>query len=206
MTKSFSRAAWLLVGVAAAISGILASAMLFVPDAPVMKSATLLKAPRPITEFSLVDQDGLPAGTENFKGHWTVLFAGFTHCPNICPATLSVLAQTVGQLEAANMPRVVLLSVDPERDTPQRLKSYLAQFHPDFTGLTGDEQKIAALRSNLSLIAEKSPGVTPESYTVDHSAALVLINPRGQVAGYISPPFEPAVLADDLRKLIRRQG
>lgn len=206
MTKSFSRAAWLLVGVAAAISGILASAMLVTPKAPVMKSATLLKTPRPIAEFSLLDQDGQAAGTDSIKGQWTVLFAGFTHCPNICPATLSLLGATLKQVDPAPRPQVVLLSVDPERDTPQRLKSYLAQFDPHFKGLTGDEQKIATVRSSLGLIAEKTPGASPDSYTVDHSAALVLINPRGEVAGYITPPFDPAVVAHDLRKLMQSKA
>ncbi len=200
--KTIPKAAWLLIGLAALSAGGIAGAMFASKSAVTTKTITLLQSPRPVADFQMLDQDGQAADAGFLKGHWTLLFAGFTSCPNICPTTLSLLTRVNALLDAEQKARVVLLTVDPERDHPQQLKKYLAQFDPQFVGLTGDAAAITTLRTQLGLVAEKVLG--PDgAYTVDHSAALVLINPKGKIAGYLSPPFDAAAIAEDLRQLRR---
>lgn len=204
-TPSNSKA-WILVGFAALSAGAIAGATFFSAPSVQLHAATLLQIPRPIADFQLIDQSGQPANLNFLKSQWTVLFAGFTSCPNICPTTLALLKQVTAPLDAQTRPRVVLLTVDPERDTPERMKKYLAQFDPQFRGLTGDAQALSALRANLGLVAAKVNGPTADTYTVDHSAAVVLINPQGEIAGYLSPPFDAAALTGDLRQLSKISG
>ncbi len=204
--KNISRAVWILIGCAALAAGGIAGSMFASNPPPPLRATTVLQVARPLTGFQLLDQDGRSASLESFKGRWTLLFAGFTSCPNICPSTLTRLRQIADTLPPDLRPRVMLLSVDPERDTPARLKQYLAQFDPAFVGLTGDPVVLRSLRTQLGLIAEKSEGAAADGYTVDHSASLVLINPRGEVAGYLSPPFDVAAIADDLRQLAGARG
>ena len=201
--KPSPRTAWILFGLAAVTAGAMAGAMFFSHSPTPTQAATLLQAPRPVADFQLLDPQGRRVGTESLRGQWNVVFAGFTNCAYICPTTLSLLNQVVTAMGTDQAPQVVLLSVDPERDTPQRMKTYLAQFNPHFTGLTGDAAQLASLRSNLGLVAAKMSGPASNTYTVDHSAALVIINPQGEIAGYFSPPFNASALSDDLRQLTR---
>jgi protein SCO1 len=167
-----------------------------------LRTATLLASPRPIAEFELVDQHGTTVTHADLRGRWTILFAGFTHCPDACPATLAVLSQALAQVsEKDAVPRAVLLTVDPARDTAAQLASYLAYFPAPIVGLTGSETDIATFAGNLGLSFIKVPG-TGEQYTVDHSTALVLIDPHGRLYGYITPPLDHDDLVADIEALI----
>lgn len=196
---------WLIVAtaVAAAAAGFGAAA-LFTARAPLeLRSGTALSKPRPLANFSLRDQHGGSFTRDNLEGRWTLLFAGFTNCPDICPTTLAQLGQL--QVELANdRVQVLFLTVDPERDTPEHIAAYLAHFGPGLVGTTGTTAQVESFASQLGLAYVRIPGVG-ESYTVDHSAALVLIDPRARVAGYFTPPHANGALAADLAGLNGRK-
>jgi protein SCO1 len=165
-----------------------------------MRAATLLSEPRPMAAFELTDQHGRSVTRELFEGRWSVLFAGFTHCPDACPATLGQLTALTARLGEPSL-QTVLLSVDPERDTPAQLGRYLDAFPAPVVGLTGPLTDIEQLGASLGISFIKVPGAHGE-YTVDHSIALVLIDPAARVAGYVIPPFEFDDFATDLRALL----
>lgn len=159
----------------------------------------LFDPPRAFDPPRLVDQEAQPFDGSAFAGQWSVLFFGFTYCPDVCPATLSLLRQVEQQLQpgggATRPVRIYLTSVDPARDTPAVLKPYLAHFGADFTGLTGEFLDVHRFATQLNIPFRKNMAADG-SYSVDHSANLVLINPQGHFAGFVTPPF-------DREKLVR---
>lgn len=142
--------------------------------------------PRVISEFSMTDHLGHPASLSNLQGGWSLVFFGFTTCPDVCPTTLSVLNDAIRPLKDA--PAVVMVSVDPDRDTPERLARYVPAFNPNFIGYTGSFDETVKLAEQLNIAFGKVPGNVPGSYLVDHSASLVLIDPNGQYVGFIKAP------------------
>lgn len=153
--------------------------------------------PRQISEFVMIDHLGDPVGLSNLKGGWSLLFFGFTTCPDVCPTTLSVLNDAMRGLEEP--PAVVMVSVDPDRDTPERLAQYVPAFNPDFIGYTGTFEETVKLAEQLNIAFGKVPGDVPGSYLVDHSASLVLIDPGGRYAGFIKAPHN----ASNIQRIIR---
>ncbi len=127
------------------------------------------------------------------------MFTGFTHCPDICPTTLALFAALRGRLPGDEI-QFVFVSVDPERDTPERIADYLAHFDARLVGATGTRMEIERFTKSLGLAQVRNPGVGGD-YTVDHSAALVLIDPKARVAGYFQPPHDAEALAADLAPL-----
>lgn len=172
------------------------------PQPRQLQSGVLLGAPRPLAEFALTDQDGQPFTRERLQGRWSLVFAGFTHCPDVCPTTLGVM-KIVSQQLGQDGPAMVFLSVDPERDTVPVLKQYVGFFGGAVTGVTGARAAIDALCASLGIAYVKVPGASEAVYTVDHSAALVLVDPQGRVAGYFPPPHKADTLAADLAGLAR---
>ncbi len=166
-----------------------------------LQNGTLLKQARALPEFSLTDQDGQAFTRKSLEGQWNLVFAGFTYCPDVCPTTLALLKQVQGKV-APQQFRVVFLSVDPERDTPARMKDYVSHFSSDFVGVTAGEPQLSEVARSIGFAYAKVPGSTPESYQMDHSAALALVNPQAQIVGYFSPPFDGDKLAADLRRVI----
>ncbi|ACR11746.1 ggdef [Teredinibacter turnerae T7901] len=164
--------------------------------------AILFDHPRIIEDFRLQDEKGQAFTQAELTGHWTLLFLGFTHCPDICPTTLAKLAEVHKNLqpEIAAQTRVVLLSVDPARDTPVKLAEYVHYFNPEFIGLTGDFRQIMTLTQNLNGVFQKV--VQGDDYTVDHTANLILINPEGHYQGFIQPPFELARLTTVIESIV----
>lgn len=164
---------------------------------------------RPLPEFSLIDQDGTPFGRERFQGHWTYLFFGYTHCPDICPTTLSVLKQAMHGLDTQHeneTAQVVFVSVDPERDSPARLGEYTRYFDPRFIGATGDAEGLKQLAASLGIVFAKLPATdgNPADYLMDHGASILLIGPDASLRAVFSPPFVPDALASDLINLRHR--
>ncbi|MGI9234141.1 MAG: SCO family protein [Woeseiaceae bacterium] len=146
------------------------------------KAAFILPAPTPLPEFSLVDQSGGAVTRDTFRGHWNLVFFGFTHCPDICPMTLQILAtarKTLAEKGQEPLPRIVLVSVDPERDTPELMRQYLAYFGDGNLGITGSLDEVEKLTRALGIFFERQSG-TDENYSVDHSAAVLVVNPDGQ--------------------------
>lgn len=195
----------MLAAVAVAL-GIGAASWYYAPRTAELRSGTLLQQPRPLPEFSLVDQDGTAYTRARLEGGWTVLFAGFTHCPDVCPTTLALLKDVRRRAAADVDLRVLFLSVDPQRDTPATLKAYTSHFDPSFAGVTAPEPQLGQFARALGLAYAKVPGASDDTYQMDHSAALVLIDPQARIAGYFSPPFDAEVLARDLAAAIQRRA
>ena len=153
----------------------------------------LFETPRDPGEFTLVDHRGEPFTAARLEGGWTLLFFGFTHCPDICPTTMSFLADLHRQLESTEAAdtRVVMVTVDPARDTPEALADYVPYFHPDFVGVTGEFLDILSFAQTFNAPFRK---VTAEdgSYQVDHSANVILVNPRGDYHGFFRAPLDLA--------------
>lgn len=166
--------------------------------------AVMFELPRTIRPLQLLDQKGLPLSEDFLIGKWTVMFYGFTHCPDICPTTLRELNLVDKQLTAAGLQQqwqAVLVAVDVERDTPDVLAPYLAYFNPRFLGLTGAHENMLTLAADTNAAFGKV--YNPDgSYTVDHSSQLVLINPKGDYAGFIKGPVQAARVAPVLQSLI----
>ncbi|HUG03813.1 MAG TPA: SCO family protein [Steroidobacteraceae bacterium] len=191
------------VGLAVAIAAGIGAA-LWLRDKPLaLDAGTVLPEPHPVAAFELVDHEGRAFDRQALAGRWSLVFAGFTHCPDICPMTLATLGELGRRLGAAS-PRLVFVSVDPERDTPARISAYLRHFGPDLVGATGSPAAIGSFMRDLGLAQVKVPGVGGD-YTVDHSAALVLLDPQARVAGYFTPPHDIGLLAADLAGLDGRK-
>lgn len=169
---------------------------------PELRDATLLPELRPLASFSLVDDRGETYDNQRLLGHWTLLSFGYTHCPDICPTTLAMLAQVNQQLKERGIQvpfKTRFVSIDPERDTPQRLQEYVSYFDPDFMGVTGSPEALSALTRPLGILYRKV--ITEESamgYVMDHSASLILLDPQGRYFALFSSPHDAAALTEDI--------
>ena len=147
----------------------------------------LFDTPRDVGDFSLTDHRGLSFTRDDLTDRWTLIFFGFTHCPDICPTTMAELAELKSQLAdtEASDARVVMVSVDPARDTPDRLAQYVPYFHPDFIGVTGEFADILSVAQRLNApfrkVSEPDGG-----YQMEHSANVMLMNPRGDYHGFFA--------------------
>ena len=201
--------AWILVAALAAGLGLLAAWQLFgrggETKAPQLEAVTLLPQPRELPAFNLRQSDGTPLVAGELAGHWTLVFLGFTFCPDVCPTTLTELAQAQKQWEAmpeSPRPRVLFVSVDPERDTPGKTGEYAHAFHPDTLAATADVPALEKFATSLGFVFMKAPGANfehnPQDYSVDHSAHIAVLDPQGRLAGLIRPPLQPQAIAADL--------
>ncbi|MEZ5502804.1 MAG: SCO family protein [Halioglobus sp.] len=153
----------------------------------------LLDTPRDIGDIALIDQNGKPFNRDRLKGHWSLVFFGYTYCPDVCPTTMAFLNKFVASLDSAEAQdtQVVMVSVDPARDTVQQLASYVPYFNPGFIGVTGEFLDIHRFATALNTPFRKVPG-EGGNYLIDHSANVVLINPRGDYHGFFKPPLDLA--------------
>jgi protein SCO1/2 len=163
---------------------------------PALASGTWLPAPRMVTGFALEDTEGHRFTERELRGTPHLVFFGFTHCPDVCPATLALLAQ-VARAHAAPV-HVLFVSVDPARDTPERLAAYVHAFDPGFVGLRGDEATVQRVARQFGVVTSKVP-LPGGDYTMDHSAVLSLVDAQGEIVGIFTPPFDPQRLAQDLK-------
>jgi protein SCO1 len=153
----------------------------------------LLQTPRNFGELSLVDHLGEAFTRDRLEGSWTLVFFGFTYCPDVCPTTMAFLNKFMAQLEGTEVEdtQVVMVSVDPARDTVEQLSQYVPYFNPDFIGVTGEFLDIHRFATALNTPFRKVPG-QGDDYQVDHSANVVLINPRGDYHGFFKAPLDLA--------------
>jgi protein SCO1/2 len=154
-------------------------------------------------DFRLTDHNGKPRTLADFRGKVVALFFGYTHCPDVCPTTLSEMAGVVKRLgpDGARV-QVLFVTVDPKRDTPELLRNYVPSFNPAFLGLYGDEAALEKVKKDFKIYSAERPGKTPESYTVDHSAQTLVFDPQGRLR-LMLPYGSPAdKIASDLRILL----
>ncbi|UYB50927.1 SCO family protein [Xanthomonas sp. AM6] len=178
------------------------------PAWPETRAVRLYPQPRTLPDFHLRQSDGTPLVPGELKGHWTLVFLGFTACPDVCPTTLADLARAQKQwqpIPETLRPRVLFVSVDPQRDTPSRLGDYAHAFHKDTIAATADVPELERFATALGFVFQKVPGKhfqeNPNDYSMDHSAAIAVLDPQGRQTGLIRPPFDPAAIAADLQAL-----
>ena len=154
-------------------------------------------------DFQLPDADGKLRSLQEFRGKAVVVFFGFTQCPDVCPTTLTELAQAKKLLgPMGERVQGIFITVDPERDTPEVLKAYMANFDPGFIALRGTPEQLAALAKDFKVYYKKVEGKTPTSYTMDHSAASFIYDPQGRLRLYTRYGLGAQALADDLKLLL----
>ena len=154
-------------------------------------------------DFQLVDHNGTPRTLADFHGKVVVVFFGFTHCPDVCPTALVKLKAVLDRLGTdADRVQVLLVTVDPERDSPQLLKAYTTGFHPSFLGLTGTPEQIKATVRGFNAIAIRQPGADADTYTVDHTSAMYVFDPQGRVRLYVAGNADVESIATDVAVLL----
>jgi protein SCO1/2 len=196
-----ARLFWILVGLGAlcaALAGFLLAAEVD-SSPPVLASGTWLADPKPVTDFHLIDSQGRPFTRAALLGHATLVYFGFTHCPDECPDTLAALTSVEKQADLPGL-QVLFVTVDPRRDTPAVLAAYLRQFGAGFIGLTGDPGEIRRLAASLGIGAGRIdlPG---GGYDFDHTIALLLLDSRAREVGVFTPPFDVRRLARSLHRV-----
>lgn len=164
------------------------------PKEMVNAGAVMFQLPREISDFDLIDKNNEAFSKENFRGKWTFVFFAFTHCPDICPTTLALFSQVSDKLAETDLSKdtqFMFVSVDPARDTPEKIKDYVGYFNPEFQALTGDFVTIKLLANQLNVAFRKV--VTDhesDEYTIDHGGNVALIDPDGHYHGFYKPPLD----------------
>jgi protein SCO1 len=166
-------------------------------ESPHLASGTWLPSPKPVDAFTLIDTAGHPYTRTDLLAAPTLVYFGFTRCPDVCPTTLVKLAQVLRQAAVPGL-RVLFVSVDPQRDTPPVLALYVHAFDPAFAGATGAPAQLLAVAKNFAVAVNRVelPG---GDYTMDHSAVVFLVDGRG-IEAIFTPPFDTAALTSDLRR------
>ncbi|MBT8767390.1 SCO family protein [Metapseudomonas boanensis] len=167
----------------------------------------LLPQSRSLPALSMTDQNGATVAVDQFKDKWSLVFFGYTFCPDICPTTLAQMRELKGllPLEARNNVRFIFVSVDPHRDTPQQIKQYLGYFDPEFVGITADVPTLQKFANAVS-IPFIPADTSKENYTVDHSGNLVVLGPDGTQRGFIRAPLNNQKLKEQLPGLVAPKG
>jgi protein SCO1/2 len=197
----------MLVGLVSAVAGISLWKVMQGPPQPSDATMLTLPEPRVIADFALIDDDGEPFSLDNLRGQWSLIFFGFTHCPDVCPSTLNDLKlvhEKLVQLNGdASGHQILFVSVDPDRDTPDKLQQYVNYFHPDFIGVTGPQEQLAALTMQLGIayrVQQHEAGSM--QYNVDHSVSVLLIDPQAQLRGVFPAPHDAERMASELAAAI----
>ncbi len=160
--------------------------------------AMVYEQPLEIADFSLEEHTGRTFNKSSLTGQWSLLFFGFTSCPDICPITMNELARFYASEQADEYradTQVIMVSVDPFRDTAETVGNYVTGFHPDFKGVVGEYEDVAALARQL-FIAHSQPPAAGNDYLIDHSGNIIIINPRGQYHGFL----ESSINSDNIAR------
>jgi protein SCO1 len=211
MSRTQSIVVTIVVAIVAIAAGMLLSRAMLQStrsDRVALATGTVLEPPRPLPVMAFVDQDNRPFDQSRLSGRWSLLFFGFTSCPDICPTTLALLAQVekaVADLPAPQRPQVILVSVDSRRDTPEKLAAYVKHFSPSFVGIRAEQADVDefARRMGIPVAITQTDANT---YTVDHSGAVFAVDPSASMRALFSSPQSATALADDYRRLVRSAG
>ena len=180
-------------------------------NAPIEINGSYFDSPRLISPFSLKRTSGINFDDTDFMNHWTIVFFGYTRCPDICPATLTMLDKVYSSLKKdpkfdnESLPEVVFISVDSNRDDLEQLKDFTNRFNKNFIGITGEQSQIATLAKNLGVVYHKlSVGDDPENFLFDHSSTLYAINPRGELQAIFTAPHKFNEISDQYKKIVKK--
>lgn len=171
---------------------------------------TLLERPTTLEPFSLTGMDQRVFNNQSLKGQWTLFFFGFTHCSYLCPTTLVELAKMHRLLETKKikpLPKIILISVDAKRDSLEKLKDYVIAFHPNFYAVRGEDGVVSNLAKEMGISYAKALTLKSESsdnYDVQHSGAVILFNPKGELSAFFTTPHQAHLLAEDYESLLRQ--
>ena len=171
----------------------------------VLSSATLLSKPRLLPDFSLTTANATVINNETLKQQWTLVFFGFTNCPDICPTTLATLSRVIkllGTPKNSLQPKILFVSVDPMRDTPEMIQDYVKFFNPSFEGATADTQTLQLLTRAMNVAYGYRPTENVDEYTVDHTSAVLLLNPEANLHALFTTPHKAGEMAADVRTMI----
>lgn len=160
--------------------------------------------PKTIGPFGMINQDNELFSQKDLAGHWTFLFFGYTHCPDVCPITLSVMDQVYRQLQKNNQAgnvQMVFVSVDPQRDTPDKMASYMDYFNRDFVGLTGSQEQLESIARQMGIVYVHADESASGEYLVDHTASIFLVSPEKQLIGIFSAPHDKQDIIDRFLKI-----
>jgi len=204
----------LLAGGLALAGGIWASSNLLAPASldQDMLGATYLPEGRAVVDFQLLDHNGEPFTRDRFREQWTLVFFGFTNCPDICPMAMHQLAAVHERLDEKGIGdkvRTVFVTVDPERDTQETLAAYVPSFRGDFVGVTGDMEQIDVLARDLGIAHVRRGEAGDADYMVDHGSAILLISPEARLQAVFQAPHQVGRMSMDLDRILgfhRRQG
>lgn len=159
----------------------------------------------PLPEVTLVDQHKHPFPMSKLKGSWNLMFFGYTNCPDICPTTLTTMKQVEKRLAQKNI-RYIFVSLDPQRDTSDTLKTYMDFFNPEFIALTGDKKDIDKLSETMGVIYDIEGDTSTDDYLVNHYAAILVIDPQARLRAHILPPHNVDKVADAIIELSNYYG
>jgi len=180
------------------------------PPLDVGETATVLRVPQSVAAFSLRDQDGNRFDRSRLEGSWSFVFFGYTSCPAVCPLTLSNLSDVEklvdGAPDARGDVQFVFVSVDPERDTTERLESFVHYFNADFIGATGTAEELEHLTNALGIYSEKVEGESQGDYLMDHTTSVLLIDPQTRLHAIFPAPHDPGAMAEAFRKIRMHAG
>ena len=207
-----STKAIIFIAIAAMVTGFWFSIYLKTPETKVSTALSnqsqiqgyILKTPKSIAVPKLVKDDGSLFVNDDLMNHWSLLFFGYTHCPDICPITMLTLAQSAKQFgEQAPFPEVFFISVDPKRDSVEILGEYVRYFDPSFTGVTGDTKMLEALTLQVGVVFMQVPGnsTQEDDYLMEHSASILLINPEGKLKAYLRAPHSTNSILNSIKIL-----
>lgn len=183
---------------------VLATALFGCDEKPVFHSLDVTGIAGYANDFRMTDHNGTPRTMADFRGKVVVLFFGFTHCPDVCPTTLSDMRKVMERLGGdAKRVQVLFVTVDPARDTQALLSKYVPAFHPSFLGLHGDSAATQKMASDFKILYKLREGQTPETYTVDHTAASLVFDPAGRLRLFVGYGMEPDKILADIQLLLK---
>jgi protein SCO1/2 len=188
------------IGILIIILGLVAGVYLFRPHA---FHGTVIQSPEQSFDFTLASADG-DVSLSDYRGKLVLIYFGYTFCPDICPATLANVAQAMRDIDpnAGNI-QLIMISLDPERDTPEKLAEYVAHFHPSFIGITGSKDQLDEIASLYGIFYEKTEGTVNTGYMIDHTATLLVIDREGYLKLVFPFGVTADEIADDLKYMLR---
>ena len=189
------------------IYGLAINAPNFIHKSIDLETGKMLTKPMELTSFNLINHQGKQFQFKDLENQWSLIFFGYTQCPDVCPSTVFKLNQIYDLLDQdqriSKLPQVIFISIDPERDNPETLSEYLAFFNPRFIGITGDQSEIKKITSTMSVYYEKiEQNEDSNSYIMNHTASIFLTNDEGKLVASFRPTSTPQELTSDIKKIL----